>query len=58
MDILWVHDLKMNLSDKCIIPLLSEDNVLEYHGKSVYAVCTDYIALAAYDLKQKGIYAK
>lgn len=55
---LWVHDLKMDLSDKCIIPLLSENDVLNYSGKSVYAVCTDFISLAAYDLKQKGIYAK
>lgn len=53
---IWVHDLKMNLSDRCIIPLLSDTDVLGYKGGIVYAVCTDYVTLAEFNLKQKGLY--
>jgi hypothetical protein len=54
-DHIWVHDLNMNLSDKCIIPLLSDEDISKYKGDVVYAVCTDYITLAEFDLKQKGL---
>jgi hypothetical protein len=53
---IWVHDLSMDLTKKTIIPLLSEQDVLKYTGKPVYAVCTDYINLAVYNLKEKGLY--
>jgi len=43
---IWVHDLKMNLSDRCIIPLLSDLDVKNYNNTPVYAVCTDYITYA------------
>tara|TARA_R110000803_G_C11976809_1_gene320244 strand:- start:1330 stop:1812 length:483 start_codon:yes stop_codon:yes gene_type:complete len=52
----WVHDLEMNLDTQCIIPLLSDMDIKKYNGDIPYAVCTDYISLAEYDLKQKGIY--
>jgi hypothetical protein len=52
----WVHDLEMNLGVRCIIPLLSDIDVKKYNGNIPYAVCTDYISLAEYELKQKGIY--
>jgi hypothetical protein len=53
---IWVHDLKMALSDRCIIPLLNDSDVLKYKGDVVHAVCTDYITLAEFNLKQKGLY--
>jgi hypothetical protein len=52
----WVHNLSLDLNNKCIIPLLSDTDVLKYNGNLVYAVCTDYISLAAFTLKQKGLY--
>ena len=55
-DYIWVHDLSLDLNNKCIIPLLSDTDVLKYNGKLVYGVCTDYISLAAFNLKQKGLY--
>lgn len=55
---IWVHDLTMSLSKKCIIPLLSDEDVINYKGGLVYAVCTDYITLAEFNLKQKGLYNK
>jgi hypothetical protein len=53
---IWVHDLKLNLTNRTIIPLLNEDDIYAYHGKIVYGVCTDFITLAEYNLKQKGLY--
>jgi hypothetical protein len=53
---IWVHDLTMNLSKKCIIPLLSDVDIINYKGGLVYAVCTDYITLAEFNLKQKGLF--
>lgn len=53
---IWVHDLKLRLTPKTIIPLLSETDVKNYNGVPVYAVCTDYITLAEFDLKEKGLY--
>ena len=55
-NLMWVHDLSMELDTRCIIPLLSDIDVKKYNGNIPYAVCTDYISLAEYDLKQKGIY--
>jgi hypothetical protein len=39
---LWVHDLSLSLGDNTIIPLLSAQDIEEYDGRKVYAVCTDY----------------
>jgi len=53
----WVHDLKLNVSKTTtIIPLLSDNDIINYNGAIPYAICTDYISLAEYSLKQKGIY--
>jgi len=52
----WVHDLSLGLNDRTIIPLLSDDDIKKYKGVVTYAVCTDYITFAEYDLKQKGLY--
>jgi len=53
---IWVHDLNMRLGTQCIIPLLSDNDVRNYQGVIVYGVCTDYISLAEFDLRQKGLY--
>jgi len=53
---IWVHDLKMNIDDRCIIPLLDDIDISKYKNKLVYAVCTDYINFAEYNLKQKGLH--
>lgn len=53
---IWVHDLNMNINDRCIIPLLNIDNIKEYNDKIIYAVCTDYITFSEYKLKQNGLY--
>jgi len=53
---IWVHDLEMKLDNRCIIPLLSDKDIEKYKGGIVHAICTDYISLAEYNLKQKGLY--
>lgn len=55
-DHIWVHDLTMKLDNRCIIPLLDDNDVKSYNGNVIYGVCTDYMSLAAFDLKQKGLY--
>jgi hypothetical protein len=52
---IWVHDLKMNIGDNCIIPLLNEIDIKEYNSGVVYAVCTDYVSLCKSNLSQKGL---
>jgi len=43
----WVHDLSLNLDNKCIIPLLDESSIVKrINDVEVYGVCTDYINLA------------
>jgi hypothetical protein len=41
----WVHDLSGHIDDRCIIPLLSADDIKTYSNLSPYAVCTDYTNL-------------
>ena len=50
-DHIWVHDLNLNLSNKCVIPLLSDFDIRSFKDnfeviKNVYAICTDYINLS------------
>jgi hypothetical protein len=52
----WVHDLSLKLDENCIIPLLDEESVLKFNDKIVYAVCTDYVDLCKFSLKNKGLY--
>jgi hypothetical protein len=52
----WVHDLNMNLCDRCIIPLLNINDIKNYNSKIIHAVCTDYITLSEYKLKENGLY--
>lgn len=53
---IWVHDLTMNIGDKCIIPLLGEDDINKYDGNIPYGICTDYVEFAKYELNQRGLY--
>tara|TARA_R110001592_G_scaffold338578_1_gene625830 strand:- start:88 stop:573 length:486 start_codon:yes stop_codon:yes gene_type:complete len=46
---IWCHDLKSKVDDKCIIPLLSYDQIMNYNQTFFYAVCTDYV----YDCEKK-----
>lgn len=42
----WSHDLSNSMTDKCIIPLLSLEQIESYDFTSqsnLYAVCTDYV---------------
>ena len=50
---IWVHDLTMNIDDRCIIPLLNDNDVESYDGRSVYAICTDYITLSESKFKNR-----
>ena len=41
--LIWCHDLSNKMSRKCIIPLLSLDQVNEFNQTEFYAVCSDYV---------------
>lgn len=41
----WVHDLKGKIDKNCIIPLLSENDIIFYTNQTPYAVCTDFVNL-------------
>jgi|2_EtaG_2_1085320.scaffolds.fasta_scaffold136400_2 hypothetical protein len=41
---IWAHNLN-NIDDKCIIPLLSKEDVINWKPKKVLGVCSDYIEL-------------
>lgn len=53
---IWVDNISLDLNDKCIIPLLSMENIRSYNTKIIYAVCTDYVKFAEYELGSKGLY--
>jgi hypothetical protein len=40
---IWSHDLKNKMNQKCIVPLLSKQSVIDYKQNDFYAVCTDYV---------------
>jgi hypothetical protein len=43
---IWVHDLSLNLDERCIIPLLDKESIKNYKNENIiYAVCTDHIDL-------------
>jgi hypothetical protein len=42
--LVWAHDFSLKLTDKCIVPTLSLDEIEKYNGRGVYALCTDYVA--------------
>jgi len=40
--LIWAHNIE-EIDDKCIIPLLSRESVLEYNQTGFYGVCSDFI---------------
>tara|TARA_R100000008_G_scaffold59031_1_gene36772 strand:- start:1777 stop:2241 length:465 start_codon:yes stop_codon:yes gene_type:complete len=46
--LIWAHNIE-EIDDRCIIPLLSRESVLEYNQAGFYGVCSDFI----YDCEKK-----
>jgi hypothetical protein len=42
--LIWAHDIS-NVNEKCIIPLLSKEDVKKWTPTDVYGICSDYIEL-------------
>jgi hypothetical protein len=40
---IWVHNLNYKINNKCIIPLLTKEDILSYPNLTTYGICTDYI---------------
>ena len=40
---IWSHDLQNKMNNRCIIPLLSKEQIESYKQRDFYAVCTDYV---------------
>jgi hypothetical protein len=40
---IWVHNLNYKINNKCIIPLLTKEDILSYSNLTPYGICTDYI---------------
>lgn len=53
---IWVHNLKLTLCDKTIIPLLTLDDINKFENKIPYGVCSDYITYCEYKLKTNGLH--
>ena len=47
----WVHDLTLNLDEKCIIPLINKQNIIDYNGPEVCGICTDFTVLLKNKIK-------
>jgi hypothetical protein len=45
---IWAHDLSL-VDNKCIIPLLSKEKIINWKSQPVYGVCSDYISLLKND---------
>lgn len=42
--LIWAHDLS-NIDSKCIIPLLTEDQVMSWDPKPVFGICSDFVSI-------------
>jgi len=42
--LIWAHDLS-NVDSKCIIPLLTEDQVMTWNPKPVFGICSDFVSI-------------
>lgn len=40
---IWSHDYEKKMTNKCIVPLINRQQVLQYTQRDFYAVCSDYI---------------
>ena len=41
---IWAHNL-LNIDNKCVIPLLTKEDITKWEPTEVYGVCSDYIEL-------------
>lgn len=41
---IWAHNLSQ-INNKCVIPLLSKQDLLKWGSKDVYGICSDFIGL-------------
>lgn len=39
---IWVHDLSLDLSSQCIIPLIDLQSLIKFPKEKVFAICSDY----------------
>lgn len=42
--VIWAHNLE-NFNEDCIIPLITEQEALEYNNQPAYGICSDFIKL-------------
>lgn len=40
---IWSHDFSNKMTNMCIVPLLSKEEVTAYNQKDFFAVCSDFI---------------
>tara|TARA_B100000900_G_C20526668_1_gene694474 strand:- start:763 stop:1206 length:444 start_codon:yes stop_codon:yes gene_type:complete len=40
--LIWAHDLR-EVNDQCIIPLLSEEDLVSWNPTEVFGICSDYV---------------
>ena len=55
-NLIWVHNINLNICERTIIPLLNIDDINKFKNKIPYGVCTDYITYCEYNLKTKGLH--
>lgn len=44
--LIWCHNLNTKMNNKCIIPLLSSEQIDTFDQFNMYAICSDYILKA------------
>jgi len=42
-NLIWCHNLNLLMNDKCLIPLLSLEQVNSFNKTDIHAICTDYV---------------
>jgi hypothetical protein len=42
---LWVHNTEGILNKNCIVPLITESEVLKYNKMDIFGICTDFVEL-------------
>ena len=51
---IWSHDLQNKMTNKCIVPLLDREQVLNYEQRDYYAVCSDFIFYCEGEIKDES----
>lgn len=39
---IWIHDLSLNITKQCIVPLITKEQLLQRSNFEPYGICTDY----------------